>query len=144
MHSYMGLNLVDYLTPKELIRTQLNTAPVLLRATGQLISHSHPNFGTTLFLIIVASVFMLVFKTMKKLIDKRRLKLVIGFVFAVILLMNIKIFLAHLNKPSYDFDKTKFITEEELQEFFTNQANECKIKYLKKKDGIPASMPALK
>lgn len=136
IHSYMGFNLIDYFTPKELLQTQLTMPSVSLKAINQLVSHSHPNFGTSLFLIIIASIFMLILKTLKKLIDKKRLILVAGFLFTVILLMNIKIFLAHLNKPSYDLNKTKLINHKEFQQFFINQADEYKSKYLKKRDKL--------
>lgn len=130
MHSYLGLNLIDYMSPENIFRVQAGLFRGLAKSSEQLFSHTHPDLPATLLLTAIASVFLLVMHGMKRLFERRRFGKITLILLALIFLLDLKIMLAHSNKPSYLPDRGKFATPAELRQFFIGQAKVYEDKYL--------------
>ena len=95
MHSYMGMDLLTYISPAGVFSRLATSVQVLLKAVGNMFSHDHPGTGNILLFTVIFLVFLAFLRAMKKLIEQRKLVAVIGILAVFILVMDVKLILAH-------------------------------------------------
>jgi len=128
-NAYLGLDLLNYLSPEEIFNKQKNFLPVTINFFKQLFTKSQPGPSLSIGFFILTMAVLWIGKKIRERIDKKQLTPVIVILLIIICLFDIKIFRAHRNKPNYDKSGIQTIDSKQLPVFFTKQVEEMKDKY---------------
>ncbi|MBN1622187.1 MAG: hypothetical protein JW871_06315 [Endomicrobiales bacterium] len=129
MNYYLGLDLLGYLSVKQIFNMQLSLPGNILKFTKQFLSKTRPLFSTYFILIVVSSVLYLIFNKIRQFLEKNKTKIFIISMIFVLAVFDIFIIKAHFNKPERNIDYSEFITPEQLDEFFIGQVRDIKNRY---------------
>ncbi|MCB4792107.1 MAG: hypothetical protein LHV68_09490 [Elusimicrobia bacterium] len=130
LNYYSGLDLLWYLSYKDILTKQAGIIFNLKGIFNKLAALSRPELSLFIGILVVGSIFYIVFEKLKNQFEKARLYPVILFLAIILAGYDIIILKAHLNKPMHTGEQTaSLITSGQLDEFFIGQVQEIKKKY---------------
>lgn len=126
-NTYLGLDLLGYLSLRDLLHWQRTLPARLPELAAKLYGAQRPDFANFLLMAACGAAFLWAGYTLKKFIDKKKAFIATAALLSAVLVFNIIVMKA--GSVNVSVPKEQTVTEEDLQKFFEGQFKMIKDKY---------------